>query len=127
MAEKDPAYSPFVQAVAGDGSSAPEVRMLKGWLGPSGEEGHVRLYLDASLSTYVDIPRDAVLYSEEIPNSHPSGERTVWVKSGAEVKEGGSALARAAKFLTGSVQQDYVGGGGAPGTDVCLTYKPGCE
>ena len=135
MADKDPGYSPFVQAVAGEGTSPPDVRVMAGWLGASGEEGHVRLYLDATLSAYVDIPRDAVLYSEEIPNSHPAGKRSVWVKSDAELKEGGTAIARAAKFLFGQVQQDFLGGGGgaggaqpqAPQTQICLTYKPGCE
>lgn len=151
MADKDPGYSPFIQAVAGDGTSPPDVRVLSGWLGASGEEGFVRLYLDSSLSTYVDIPKDAILYSEEIPSSHPAGQRTVWVKSDAELKEGGSAITRAAKFLFGQVQQDFLGGGAqpapggeasAPGarpeaaaaaqpqalaTPLCLTYRPGCE
>ena len=132
MADKDPGYSPFVQAVAGDGTSAPDVRVLTGWLGASGEEGHVRLYLDATLSAYVDIPRDAVLYSEEIPNSHPAGQRSVWVKNDAELKEGGSAIARAAKFLFGQVRQDFLGAAGvaqpqAPQTQICLTFRPGCQ
>ena len=132
MADKDPGYSPFVQAVAGDGTSPPDVRVLTGWLGASGEEGHVRLYLDATLSAYVDIPRDAVLYSEEIPNSHPAGQRSVWVKNDAELKEGGSAIARAAKFLFGQVQQDFAQSAGdaqaqAPQTQICLTFKPGCQ
>ncbi|HWW62307.1 MAG TPA: hypothetical protein VN181_13125 [Thermoanaerobaculia bacterium] len=144
MADKDPGYSAFIKAVAGDGTSPPDVRVLSGWLGASGEEGHVRLYLDSSLSTYVDIPGDAILYSEEIANSHPAGQRTVWVKSDADLKEGGSAITRAAKFLFGQVQQDFLGGvPSAPGaaqqagaarqrpdaqaTQLCLTYKPGCE
>src|SRR5215212_1141630 len=146
MADKDPGYSPFIKAVAGDGTSPPDVRVLTGWLGASGEEGYVRLYLDSSLSTYVDVPGDAILYSEEIPNSHPAGQRTVWVKRDADLKEGGSAITRAAKFLFGQVQQDFLGSAGgvpsAPGaspqqvgaaaqrpqpTHLCLTYKPGCE
>ncbi len=135
MAEKKTSYSPFIEAVAGDGTSPPDVRVLTGWLGTSGEEGHARLYLDSGLGTFADIPSDAILYTEEIPNSHPAGARTVWVKQGAELKEGGSAISRAAKFLLGQVQQDFIGAraaaGGAlaqiPDTRLCLTVKPGCE
>ena len=139
MADRESVYSPFVKAVAGDGTTPPDVRVLKGWLGASGEEGFVRLYLDLELSTYVDIPSDAVLYSEGVPDSHPAGERHVWVPRNAELKEGGSAIARASKFLFGEVQRDFLGGarqqqpqaGGAavqiPETKLCLTFKPGCE
>lgn len=131
MAERS-GYSKFIEAVAGDGTTAPDVRMLTGWLAPSGDAATTRLYLDASLGTYVDIPNDTLLYSEEIPNSHPSGASTVWVRNGAELREGGSALARAAKFLTGPVQQAFGAQGFAaaqqlPDTHVCLTYRAGCE
>ncbi|HVR41701.1 MAG TPA: hypothetical protein VMU84_21570 [Thermoanaerobaculia bacterium] len=143
MATKDSGYSPFVQAVAGDGTSPPDVRVLTGWLGASGDDGYARLYLDQELSTYVDIPRDAILYSEDIPDSRPAGARNVWVRRDAELKEGGSAITRAAKFLFGQVQQDFLGGGGGgtgnvgapaggvaqqiPKTRLCLTFTPGCE
>lgn len=98
-------YSKFIEAVAGDGKTAPDVRVLGGWLGPAADDATVRLYLDSSLGVYLDIARDAVLYSEEVPNSHPAGASTMWVRSDAELREGGSALARAAKFLSGPVQQ----------------------
>jgi hypothetical protein len=127
MADQKSDYSRFVQAVAGDGTTVPDVRMLRGWLGASGQEGRVRLYLDASLGTFVDVSRDAILYKEEVSNSHPAGAQTVWVKGDAQILEGGSALSRAARFLSGPVQQDFLGGGQYPQTIACLTLKPGCE
>ena len=86
MAFKDPGYSPFIQAVVGDGTTAPEVQILEGWFAPSGEKDYVRVYFDPSLASWVDIPRDALLHSEEIAGSYPSGARTIWARADAKLK-----------------------------------------
>lgn len=137
---KIPRVSDFVRAVAGEGGEPPDVRVLTGWLGDTGDAATIRLYLDAELSTYGEMPREAIRYIEELPDSRPAGAVRIWVRRDAELKEGGSALARAAKFLFGQVQQDFAGraaGGGAAGaagaaqaqpqTQFCLTLAPGCE
>jgi len=97
----------FVGRVVTDANNPPETRMLTGWLGDAGEEGYTRLYTDAELSNYVDIPGDAILYTEPIRDVQPAGGVFVWVKRDAALKQGGSAAARASRFLQGQVQQDY--------------------
>ena len=77
--------------VIGDPNNPTEARLLNGWFGDSGEEGYRRLYSDAELSNYVDIPTDAILHTEAIRYVQPSGAVFVWVRRDAELKQGGSA------------------------------------
>lgn len=103
----------FVGRVVGDAKNPPETRLLTGWLGDAADEGYRRLYTDAELGAYADIPADAILYTEPIRDVQPSGGVFVWIKRDAAVKYGGSASGRAARFLQGQVQQDFASGGGA--------------
>lgn len=108
MADNElPRKADFVGRVVSDANHPPETRMLTGWLGDAGEEGYTRLYTDAELSNYADIPVDAILYTEPIRDVQPAGGVFVWVKRDAALKQGGSAAARASRFLQGQVQQDY--------------------
>src|SRR5215213_911983 len=132
MADDDaPRNADFIGRVVSDPKSPPETRMLTGWLGDAAEEGYRRLYNDAELSAYIDIPADAILYSEPIRDSQPSGAVFVWIKRDAALKQGGSAYSRAARFLRGQVQQDFASGGGGPDLSSpekagyrCITQEP---
>jgi len=113
MADDTSKNADFIGRVVEDANNPPQTRMLTGWFGDSGEEGYRRLYTDAELSSYVDIPTDAILYTEPIRDAQPAGAVIVWIKRDAAVKQGGSAFSRAARFLQGQVQQDFASGGGA--------------
>jgi hypothetical protein len=115
MADETSNNADFIGRVVGDAKNPPETRMLTGWFGDSGEEGSRRLYTDAELASYVDIPDDAILYTEPIRDAQPAGAVLVWIKRDAAVKQGGSAFSRAARFLQGQVQQDFASGAGASG------------
>jgi len=108
-----PQNADFIARVVSDAKNPPETRMLTGWFGDSGEEGYRRLYTDPELNNYVDIPDDAILYSEPLRDSQPAGCVMVWVKRDAVLKPGGSAASRAARFLQGQVTADFSAGGGA--------------
>jgi len=97
----------FIGRVVGDPANPPETRMLSGWFGDAAEKGYRRLYTEAELTSYVDIPDDAILYTEPIRDSQPAGAVLVWIKRDAELKPGGSAASRAARFLQGDVQRDF--------------------
>jgi len=131
MADETSNNADFIGRVVGDAKNPPETRMLTGWFGDSGEEGYRRLYTDAELSSYVDIPDDAILYTEPIRDAQPAGAVLVWIRRDAAVKQGGSAFSRAARFLQGQVQQDFASGAGAAaGLDLekagfhCVTQVP---
>src|SRR6185503_9051665 len=113
MAKDDSRGAEFIGRVVSDPKEPPATRLLTGWLGDSGEEGYKRLYTDAELGAWVDVPADAVLYTESIRDSQPAGAVFVWVKRDAQLKPGGSAAGRAAQYLQGQVAQDFASGGGA--------------
>jgi hypothetical protein len=97
----------FVGRVIGDAKNPTATRLLSGWFGDSGEEGYRRLFTDAELTAYVDIPADAILHTEPIRDVQPAGGLLVWIKADAAIRQGGSAASRAARFLQGQVQQDF--------------------
>ena len=128
MADDNQKNADFIARVVGDAKNPPETRMLTGWFGDSGEDGYRRLYTDAELSSYIDIPDDAILYSEPVRDAQPAGCVMVWIKRDAALKPGGSAASRAARFLQGQVQQDFASAGAAGSLDKaglrCVTEVP---
>src|SRR5258708_11459290 len=83
MAENAPG---FVGALVKDPKDVTQVKVYIGWLGASAEENHTRLYLSVDLSSYLEIPTDAILHQENIPAGESAlGGVYVWVKSDAEV------------------------------------------
>lgn len=128
MADDTQKNADFIDRVVSDAKNPPETRMLTGWFGNSGEDGYRRLYADAELSSYVDIPDDAILYTEPLRDSQPAGCVMVWIKRDAALKQGGSAASRAARFLQGQVQQDFASAGAAGSLDKaglrCITEVP---
>src|SRR5579871_2074585 len=102
----------FVSKVVSDPHQPPNALLLIGYLGASSEENHVRLYFDAQLSDYIEIPQSAILYAQEVPKEQSAlGGSLVWIKRDADVLHGavGSSRLRA-NFLKGSIQQDYLDG-----------------
>jgi hypothetical protein len=128
MAKDDtPQNADFVQRIVGDADKPPETRVLTGWFGDSGKEGSRRLYTDAQLSNYVDIPSDAILHSEPIKDAQPAGALMVWVKADAQL-DSGSAASRASRFLQGDLTKDLLGEGAQErGGFRCVTQVPCAE
>jgi hypothetical protein len=111
--DDNPRNADFIAHVISDPKNPQETRMLTGWLGDAAEEGYRRLYTNAELSAYIDIPVDAILHTEPIRDVQPPGGVFVWVRRDAELKQGGSAFSRASRFLQGQVQRDFASAGGA--------------
>jgi hypothetical protein len=66
---------------------------LTGYRGESSEADHTRLYLDANISRYADIPEDDVLYELSVPvEADPLGAVTLWVKGDSNIKYRTSSL-----------------------------------
>src|SRR5947209_8313487 len=125
MADDTARNADFIGRVVKDAKNPPETRLLTGWLGDAAEEGYRRLYTDAELSAYVDIPADAILHTEPIRDSQPAGGVFVWVQRDATLKPGGSASSRAARFLQGQVQQDFASGSSPEQAGLrCVTQVP---
>ncbi|HEV3330485.1 MAG TPA: hypothetical protein VG096_05860, partial [Bryobacteraceae bacterium] len=126
----------FVDDIVKDPKEPPQTVLLQGYSGAAVDDANTRLYLDPALSSYVDIPKDAVLHSEDVPQGRSVlGGVYLWVKKGAGLKYGPSVSQQASEFLKGSIQQEFAGGGaagqaGLPASQLqpCpLTVGPPCE
>jgi hypothetical protein len=100
-----PKMDDFVAKIVSDPKNPPNTLLLKGYIGASSEEGHIRLYLDPELSDYVEIPDAAVLYSHEIPkDKSPIGGSYLWIQRDAKVTHGPVVTDRPkASFLEGRI------------------------
>lgn len=122
----------WVSQVVDDPSSGTQPVLLQGYVGDAADESRTRIYLDASLGTFVDVDNDDVLHHQPLRGDHePSGGSMVWVRGDAQVSQGtggsapGAPAAAGGDFFTGPVleQNRQAGMGGAPqaGTQVHIT------
>ncbi len=100
-----PKMDDFVSKIVTDAKNPPHTLLLKGYVGASSEEGHIRLYLDSELSDYVEIPEAAILHSQEMPKDKSSiGGSYIWIQRNAKVIHGPVVNDRPkASFLEGRI------------------------
>lgn len=100
----------FVAKIVTDPKQVPDALLLKGFLGASSEEKHTRLYFDAQLSTYVEIPDDGILHTQDVSTeASPLGGTYVWINKDAVLVHGKASAERTrAKFLEGPIVNDYL-------------------
>jgi hypothetical protein len=96
----------FVRNVVSDPKNVPDVMLLRGYPGASSEEAHERLYLSADLSSYVEIPRAAILHQAALPKEQDAhGGVTVWVRKDAALQYKMAPAAQAmANYFAGAIQ-----------------------
>ena len=99
----------FISRIVKDPKQVPDALLLTGYLGASSEDKHTRLYFNAQLSNYVEIPDDGILNTQEFPGD-PLGSSFVWIKQDAVLKHGKAGTK--AKFLEGSIVNEYMNAAG---------------
>ena len=104
----------FIRHIVTDPKNVPDVMLLTGYLGPSSEEAHERLYLSADLTNYVEIPNSAILHQAPLPKEQDAhGGVTLWVRKDAALQYKMAPAAQAlANYFAGAIQ---AGAQGAPG------------
>jgi hypothetical protein len=76
----------FVQALIGDDGEVPELRVLTGFVGRSVSESHLRIYLDTSLTSFVEVRRADIRHAEKLPGGEERLPRTVvWIDGEATI------------------------------------------
>lgn len=98
----------FADVLIQDPDNIPDMILLNGFEGKSSLDGYTRLYLNAVLSEFYEIPQDAILHAADIPVSHanPLSSRFLWVKADAElVRKGKRTADTKVKFLSGDIQR----------------------
>ena len=118
--------SEFVKQIVTDPAKHIETLLLTGFVGPSSEKEHTRLYFDPQLSQYVEIPNKAILYSQAMaPEASPLGAVYLWIEPGAQLVHGKAGTDRAkAKFFEGPIAQ----GAATPATPpMACPVTPACH
>src|SRR5215468_7964638 len=88
MADKKPERDEddIVGDLVPDPGDVRSLRVLTGYLGRSTRKGHLRLYLSASLDSYLEVETTAVVRRQSIPATHaPLGGTILWVKKDAKI------------------------------------------
>ena len=104
-------YDAFVKAVRPDPKSTENTVYLEGFIGESSVSNHFRLYSDASLNDFVEIPTDAVIHSiAHSKEESPLGGSKLWVKQDAIYTYGNPAMTNRPQgsFLDGDLYQGYM-------------------
>lgn len=101
-----------------DPKNADALVLMQGFIGNSSEDGHVRIYADESLNTFVEVPQEGIVHSERLPKeSSPLGGSMLWVKADAVLVYGDPKATNRPKasFLEGTIMQQYAAAGYAAG------------
>jgi hypothetical protein len=106
---------PLVEALAPDPARPPEkATRLYGYPGPSTDPNATRLYLDHELSTYVEVPKEAIRHSQTLDNDAGT---ILWVDPKASVTHSTTQSQEVqADFLTGGIAQQHLATAAAAGT-----------
>ena len=93
---------PLVEALASDPSKPPEnATRLFGFPGPAAEPKSTRLWLDADLSSYVEVPDEAIVHSQTLDNDQGT---ILWVEPSATLTHSTTTSQEVqAEFLGGSI------------------------
>src|SRR5690349_17342997 len=99
---KDIPHHPLVEALASDPNQPPEqATKLFGFPGPAADAKSTRLWLDADLTSYVDVPDDAIVHSQTLENDQGT---ILWVEPSATLTHSTTRSQEVqAEFLGGSI------------------------
>ena len=80
----------FVDALVADPNKPPSLKLLRGYIGRSPDKGHVRLYLDAELRYFVDVPEEGVMHARPVPQEIlPFDAMYLWVRDDVSIRHRG--------------------------------------
>jgi hypothetical protein len=77
----------FVRSLIPDPRNIPTMQVFSGFLGESPDMHHIRLYRNAALSTFFEIPRDDILHVERLDDASDRIPSSIlWVRADAAVE-----------------------------------------
>ncbi len=104
----------FVEVLVNDPATVPEMILLNGFTGKSSLDGYTRLYLNAVLNEFYDIPNGAILHSQASAGAGALETSYVWVKADAELLRKGKSISDSKIcFFTGPIQSEQAAKSGA--------------
>jgi hypothetical protein len=121
------AFDDWVGAVRSDPKNTDQLTVLQGYLGASSETGHIRIYTDESLNSFVEVPEDAIVYAMKMTTAESLlGGSKVWLRADTVITYGDpkSANRPRSTFLEGDIMQQY-GAFGQPDTTQMTGFMGG--
>lgn len=106
IARKRIKFDEFIKKIQPDPKNIKELVLLKGYIGESDLENHIRLYADANLKKFIELPEVDVIHSEPVSlEENPLGGSRVWVNETAVFTAGNPNHANRVKssFLEGDL------------------------
>jgi len=102
-------HHPLVEALASDPNQPPEqATKIFGLPGPASDSKSTRLWLDTDLTSYVEVPNDAIVHSQTLENDQGT---ILWVEPSATLTHSTTQSQQVqAEFLGGSIAQGSLGG-----------------
>jgi hypothetical protein len=102
-------HHPLAEALASDPNKPPErATKLFGFPGPAADAKSTRLWLDADLTSHIEIPNDAIIHSQTLDNDQGT---ILWVEPSATVTHSTTQSQDVqAEFLGGSIAEGNLGG-----------------
>lgn len=103
-------FDDWVGAVRTDPRNTDQLTVLQGYLGQSSEAGHIRVYSDEGLNSFIEVPEEAIVYSVKLTSAESSlGGSKLWLRADSVVTFGDPKLANRPKstFLEGDIMQQY--------------------
>jgi len=102
-------HHPLAEALASDPNKPPErATKLFGFPGPAADDKSTRLWLDADLTSHVEIPNDAIIHSQTLDNDQGT---ILWVEPSATVTHSTTQSQDVqAEFLGGPIAEGNLGG-----------------
>jgi hypothetical protein len=114
---------PLVEALVPDPAKPPEKAVqLHGYPGPSTDSNATRLYLDHELSSYVEVPKEAIRHSQTLDNDAGT---ILWVDPKASLTHSTTQSHEVqADFLSGGISQQHLGAAAAAGPAAGAVMQP---
>jgi len=105
--KKDIPTHPLVEALVPDPAKPPAKAVrLHGYPGPSTDPDATRLYLDHELSSYVEVPKEAIRHSQTLDNDAGT---ILWVDPKASLTHSTTQSQEVqADFLSGGISQQHL-------------------
>ncbi len=113
--QKDVRRDDFVKILRPDLKSNEPLVLIQGYIGDSDLEGHIRIYSDARLSDFIELPEQEILFSSPVEASeNPLGGSRVWVRKTTVFTTGDPRHANRIKssFLEGDLIKAFGDQGG---------------
>lgn len=117
----------FVEVLAADPANIPEVVLLNGFVGNSALENYTRLYLNAVLNEYYEIPTEAILHTAPATAgaNNPLETAYLWVKADAElIRKGKSVADTKISFFSGPIQSAQAANAAANAAQAAVAGGP---